>query len=225
MALTPILIGHRGAAGLAPENTAASIKAAQHHGVDGIEIDLRVTQDHIVVIHHDNTIHTQAATCRIADASYRELKKLEPSLLTLSEALALIQKNHIALLDIKPGIPLAPVYAALNVYAKQGGSMDDLWLGSFSQSILIQLRAHYPQATLAVIESWSGIRASFRAREVKTNVLIMKSTWLWSGFIRSVQRSGYKLYAYGLLNKARGDRWQKAGLAGIITDRPDHWNA
>lgn len=50
------IIGHRGAAGLALENTIASIKAARKAGVDAIEFDIRLTADHQFVLCHDQTL-------------------------------------------------------------------------------------------------------------------------------------------------------------------------
>lgn len=49
------IIGHRGAAGLALENTIASIKAAKQAGVDAIEFDIRLTADNQFVLCHDTT--------------------------------------------------------------------------------------------------------------------------------------------------------------------------
>jgi glycerophosphoryl diester phosphodiesterase len=48
-----IIIGHRGAAGLAPENTIASIEAAAAEGVDMVEFDIRVTKDNELILFHD----------------------------------------------------------------------------------------------------------------------------------------------------------------------------
>jgi glycerophosphoryl diester phosphodiesterase len=50
------IIGHRGAAGLAPENTIASIEAAAKAGVDMIEFDVRATRDGKLVIFHDDNL-------------------------------------------------------------------------------------------------------------------------------------------------------------------------
>lgn len=50
------IIGHRGAAGLALENTIQSIKAAVDAGVDAIEFDVRLTSDGQFVVIHDQTL-------------------------------------------------------------------------------------------------------------------------------------------------------------------------
>lgn len=50
------IIGHRGAAGLAAENTLRSIKAAQDAGVDAIELDVRATRDEQLIVCHDASL-------------------------------------------------------------------------------------------------------------------------------------------------------------------------
>lgn len=50
------IIGHRGAAGLAPENTLDGIGIAKKCGVDAIEIDIRATKDKKLVLQHDPTL-------------------------------------------------------------------------------------------------------------------------------------------------------------------------
>ena len=49
----PLVIGHRGAPLIAPENSLASFLTAQTVGADAVELDLRITADGVVVIFHD----------------------------------------------------------------------------------------------------------------------------------------------------------------------------
>lgn len=49
----PRIIAHRGASGLAPENTLAAFDAAISVGADGIEFDVLLTADNVPVVHHD----------------------------------------------------------------------------------------------------------------------------------------------------------------------------
>jgi glycerophosphoryl diester phosphodiesterase len=51
------IIGHRGARGLAPENTWSSICCALQYGVRMLEIDVHLSRDAVVVLHHDEKIN------------------------------------------------------------------------------------------------------------------------------------------------------------------------
>ena len=55
------VIGHRGAAGLAPENTLAAFTRALELGVDGIELDVLMTADRKLVVHHDYRLKPEIA--------------------------------------------------------------------------------------------------------------------------------------------------------------------
>lgn len=69
-----IVIGHRGAAGIEPENTIPSIEAAVACGVDMIEFDLRVTKDkQLVVIHDQNLYRIAGVNKNVADMTLDEI--------------------------------------------------------------------------------------------------------------------------------------------------------
>lgn len=51
----PILIGHRGAAGTAPENTVSAFKDGRASGADFFEIDVQLSADGVPFLFHDNT--------------------------------------------------------------------------------------------------------------------------------------------------------------------------
>jgi glycerophosphoryl diester phosphodiesterase len=64
----PLIIGHRGAAGLLPENTLAAFARACELGVDGIELDVLVSADGELVVHHDFRLRPEIA--RTADGNW-----------------------------------------------------------------------------------------------------------------------------------------------------------
>lgn len=57
----PSIIAHRGASGLAPENTLPAFRGAIEAGADGIELDVHLTRDGHVVVHHDYRISREWA--------------------------------------------------------------------------------------------------------------------------------------------------------------------
>jgi hypothetical protein len=75
----PLLIGHRGAAGLVPENTMASFRdAVDRWAVDMIELDVRASADgHCVVIHDATVDRTTDGTGSVADLTLAELRELD----------------------------------------------------------------------------------------------------------------------------------------------------
>jgi glycerophosphoryl diester phosphodiesterase len=76
------VIGHRGAAGLLPENTLAGFKKAMELGVDTIELDIRLTSDNEAVVYHDSRL--KPAITRDANGKWIKERLLIKEL-TLSE--------------------------------------------------------------------------------------------------------------------------------------------
>ena len=73
----PLNLGHRGASGLAPENTLAAFKLARELGADGIECDVQLSRDgEPVVIHDDLLDRTTDGHGRVGDATWDELRTL-----------------------------------------------------------------------------------------------------------------------------------------------------
>jgi glycerophosphoryl diester phosphodiesterase len=75
---TPLIIGHRGAAAVAPENTLVSFERALSDGADGIEFDVRLARDLVPVVIHDATLRrTALARGRVESFSSTELGELD----------------------------------------------------------------------------------------------------------------------------------------------------
>lgn len=93
------LQGHRGARGLAPENSLPSFEVALRHGVTTLELDAAVTRDGVIVIHHDRALNPSYTR----DASGRWLERPSPPIhqMTLAE----VKAYDIG--RLKPGTPYA----------------------------------------------------------------------------------------------------------------------
>src|SRR5260221_6850843 len=84
MAGRPLVLGHRGASAVAPENTVAAFTRARELGADGVELDVRRTADGVLIVHHDPAVRDVGL---IASLSFADLRAARPQLATLREAL------------------------------------------------------------------------------------------------------------------------------------------
>lgn len=81
----PAVVGHRGACGLAPENTLESFELAWDLGALTIELDVHLTRDHQLIVLHDDTLdRTTDARARrggrdhfVSDATLDEIRLLD----------------------------------------------------------------------------------------------------------------------------------------------------
>ena len=109
------IVGHRGAKGIAPENTVASFLKAIEIGADAIELDLHVSKDGALVIMHDPSIErTTDGVGEIGDFTLAELQQLNAAakfvgdvqyapqkILTLPQVFELVQGKTRLYLEIK----------------------------------------------------------------------------------------------------------------------------
>jgi glycerophosphoryl diester phosphodiesterase len=105
--VAPLIIGHRGACAVAPENMMAAFREAIAAGADGIEFDVRLTRDGVPVIIHDNSLHrTAGLRHRIAELTWSELEHVDPSVPSLEQLFELFKTNNLGLyLEMKCDSP------------------------------------------------------------------------------------------------------------------------
>lgn len=83
----PLQIAHRGGTGLWPENTLEAFTHAIEMGADGIELDVHLSRDGVLVVHHDESLKPAIAradgkwlirpTPRIKDLTFEELQRFD----------------------------------------------------------------------------------------------------------------------------------------------------
>jgi len=76
----PLIIGHRGAKGIAPENSLSGFKKAIELGIDGVELDVHLTKDgKLVVIHDVDLKRLTGLKIPIKQLTFEALKKYDIS--------------------------------------------------------------------------------------------------------------------------------------------------
>jgi len=219
-----IVIGHRGAAGLAAENTIAAIDAGLAAGVDAVEIDIRIAADGTPVLsHNDFILGTDGQKLLIRDYTYVDLRAHKPDLATLTQAVQTVKRSKPLHIEIKRGEPVDVLIAFLQGYLQRDYLPSDFAVVSFDQSALRAVHHALPQLPLVVNDSWSGVRARLRAEELGTKRINMNARWLWGGFIRAVHHGGYQLAPYTVDDPVRIRTWAPY-LYGVITNHPERFN-
>src|SRR5215213_8632374 len=115
---SPLIIGHRGASAVAPENTMAAFREALAVGADGIEFDVRLTRDGVPIIIHDSTLRrTGGLPHPIAELTWTEISRVDvgswfagsfanETVPSLAELFTLFQSNNSTLyLEMKSDSP------------------------------------------------------------------------------------------------------------------------
>lgn len=221
-----VVVGHRGAKGLALENTAMSIEAAIGYGVDQVEIDLRMSKDgRVVLLHDENAVARNGEIVHPNEQTYEQLLQYFPDLLTLDQLLPLVNHRCRIMLECKELGAVGPTVEILTGYFAKGWQPKDFMFASFKFDILKKFHALMPDIDVVVLDNWSSLRAVYRARKLGTTYLSMDQRYLWWGVIRNLSKR-YKLFCYPNhklihIRHAKPAKWAKYGLYGVITDYPN----
>ena len=74
----PIVLAHRGGCGIAPENSMAAFSNSAELGVQGFEIDIRLTKDEEILVFHDEYLdRTTDGAGRVAEMTLEELREYD----------------------------------------------------------------------------------------------------------------------------------------------------
>src|SRR4051794_29972802 len=100
-----LIIGHRGAAGLEPENTLRSFARAIEIGVDAIELDVYCVDDRLVVIHDDTLERTTNGRGEVMKSTFAALRQLDAGrgerIPTLEEVFAAVPERLTVNVELK----------------------------------------------------------------------------------------------------------------------------
>lgn len=172
------IIGHRGAAGLAPENTILAIKTAIEHSVDAIEFDIRITADKKLVLCHDDTfLRIAGNSAKVRELKLAQIKKIRTNssepIPTLEEAIKAAGKTPLVIEGKSDG--WAKPLATLLKKHKTA----DYKVISYSHRELFAFSELMPDVDTFVIENHHPIEAMLLAKKLGFTGVSL-AAWLYS---------------------------------------------
>jgi glycerophosphoryl diester phosphodiesterase len=214
------IVGHRGARGIAPENTIEALKKSLEIEVDEIAIDVRVTYDRIPVLHDNQFLRDPSGKLlAISSHNFAELHAHKPDLTTLEEAITFVNSRKPLYLEVKRGVKTGPVTRTLQNFLHNGWKPADFLLGSKSYRTLKPLTKKFPKITPVVIEPWLAPRAIWRAKRFSRARLSLNHKYL-PRTAKHLAKRGYTVYVYTINDLKCGLDCHKNNLYGLITDNP-----
>jgi glycerophosphoryl diester phosphodiesterase len=169
----PLFIAHRGASAEAPENTLLAFQRALAAGADGVELDVQVTRDGVPVVCHDATLGrvTRRSGCiaRLTRDELRGVRIRGEPLPTLAEVLALTGGRAVAQIEIKHGVPVAPVVRAV----QRARAAGDVIFASFDAAIVDEARRLAPGIPRMLISGYRRLGRAAPAARVEALVPIL----------------------------------------------------
>lgn len=225
------MIAHRGASGERPENTRSAYEQAIAEQADMIEIDLHLSRDGVIMIHHDASLERMGEAGEIRDHTAAELATLDVApdsslverMPTLVEVLDEFGERIAFNLEIKTGRHSA--YEGIEGIAvaavEERGLMPKMLFSSFHDPVLARLRAIRETARLAVLVSpRAPLRILKRAAAVRAEAIHPEVRLVKPALVRRAHAAGLAVYPYTEDDPIAMTRLLDAGVDGIITNHP-----
>lgn len=246
----PLIIGHRGASALAPENTIVAFERAMHDGADGIEFDVRLARDRVPVVIHDATLRrTGLRETDVASLTSEELGRIDagtwfnlryPSMAmreyeqatvpTLSQVFEMFEAGSAVLyVEMKfekgeGGRALAWEVADL----VRGRSLNEqVVVESFNHDAIVEIKRRDPSIRTAALfepklaRPFPSIRRMIeRAKNCRADEMALHRSLASRRVAEEAKRAGMRTVVWTVDNPSWMRRARRYGVLGVITNNP-----
>ena len=224
-----LIIGHRGAPSIKPENTIASFEAALSNNVDGLEFDVQITKDHQLVVFHDFEImNSKKQKFLISNLSLSKIQNINNNyeIPTFEQVIQICPKDKLINIEIKSNKLLNKqiVFKIIQILKKYS-LLNNIIISSFNPFVLYEIKKQ--SSTLKIGLLWSNsnkqpwfithysyaklIPHSFHANINHINQ--KKADW--------VKLNGMKLFVYTINSSQQLKKAHQIGVDGIFSDYPN----
>lgn len=220
-----LVIGHRGAAGLAHENTLEALRAGLEAGADMLEFDIRVTKDGVPILAHDfHNLRTHKDLSIISRRTFSELQQRlrEVPIVTLEEVLD--EFFGVILLNIEvKGRKSGRVAAELlkKQYVKKPTQWENVLFSSFYGHELRAIRKVSKRANLALLHFDNPFLFIAYQRSLKLTAVGFHRLYINTFALEVAKRVNLFTYAYTVDRPRAAVLLAQQGIDGVVTNHPD----
>jgi glycerophosphoryl diester phosphodiesterase len=243
----PQVFAHRGGCALGPENTIAAFDLGLAAGADGLELDVHLSSDGVVVVCHDDTLdRTTDGTGRLALRSAAELSRLDAGCRFVdAHGASPFRAQGIGipmLRDVLRRYRDVPVIVEMKLDSRQmgvavaeavrgAGAVDRVCAAGYGARSLAAVRselpelatsASHPEVRLGLYRSWAGIpvrRAPYDAYQVPELAGFLRV--VSPRFVKHAHLAGVKVQVWTVDDEPDMARLLDWGVDGLISNRPD----
>lgn len=229
----PIVIGHRGAAGEAPENTLASFALALKQGAEGIELDVHISKDGEIVVCHDPTLdRTTNGSGLICEKSWDEIKLLDAGswfseayigerVPLLSEVFDLVPRGILINVEVKHAYE-GQMEKELLAFLRERGRLEDVVISSFDHKVIRRIKQAEPGVRVGLLYAANLIDHAAYAQQIGVDVYSLHPHHhcIEEEDVAAASAAGLATYPYTVNEEADCKRMIASGVSGIITDFP-----
>jgi glycerophosphoryl diester phosphodiesterase len=215
-----MIMGHRGAAALEPENTLRSIAKAIHIGVDAVEIDVHLTADKKIVVIHDDTVdRTTNGSGAVSSLPFEEIRRLDAGkgerIPTLQEVIDLVRGKVRLVVELKQKGTEGPVAALI----RENGLLDDAYVISFWHRLVKTAKVLEHRLKTGVLFVGCPVDTSV-ATQAAADALVMRYAFVDGEFVDLAHRDGLKVFIWNIDELHLIAPYVDMGVDGIGSNDP-----
>lgn len=232
--MIPLIYGHRGARGEAPENTLPSFQKALDAGVTRVELDLHLSADHQLMVIHDPTLkRTTGRRGKVAQHRAAELIQLDarlalpswtdacpiPSLEQLFNTFPQLEHYQ---LEVKSGSERQSriVLEAVNELVERYQLQDKVVITSSSRTLLKYAKASGFNLPTGLVEEYGVLNPIKAAQRYGCRYLILNWKLCTPERVQQAQQAGLHVSAWTVNEEQRMQKLAAMGVDSLITDYP-----
>lgn len=224
-----LVIGHRGAAGLAPENSMKAFQAGFASGADMLELDVRLTRDGVPIVIHDarllRTHHHAESVHNLTLLEIQSLTVAQP-IPTLADVLDAYYGKILLNIELKSRGSAASVYRLIKKhYIKKKKDWENILISSFYARELNQLRKLSPDINLALLHSNNPFLFIAYQRRLHLTAVGFHRLYRHPLALEIARRAHLFIYVYTVNRPASFSLLEEQGVDGVVTNYPDKFVA
>ncbi len=215
-------IGHRGAAGHAPENTLAAIRSGIALGCDFVELDVQSTRDGRLVLMHDLLVdRTTNGSGLVSELTWEELQLLDAGtgerVPSLEAALAAASGHAGVILEAKT----RGIGPAMHRAVQASAFPSPVIYASFQHADVLEISRIDPLVRTKVLIEWVPVSGPAFAHEAQAALVGLSFASASAAFIAALHGAGLEVLLY-TVNEPKLIRTAiQLGADGIISDYPE----
>jgi glycerophosphoryl diester phosphodiesterase len=229
----PKVIGHRGAAGEAPENTLASFQLALTQGADGIELDIHLTKDGEIVVCHDPTIdRTTNGSGYIVGMEADDIKRFDAggwfsqqyageSIPTLTEVFDLVPDDIMINIEIKYAYQGQLETQLLNFLRKRN-RLEHVVISSFDHKCMQRIKKAEPAVKVGLLYVANLFDHAGYASQLGVDIYSIHPHYqlIENDDVLNAKAAGLRTFPFTINLEEDFRKMIEYGVTGIITDFP-----
>jgi glycerophosphoryl diester phosphodiesterase len=226
---------HRGASGYYPENTVLSFQKALEMGCTGIETDVQLTKDGVLVLMHDEMVNrTTNSTGFVKDYSYKELSVLDAGawmseeykglkVPTAEELILMVKdKNVIINFEIKSGVIIYDgIEEKLIDLIYKYGMENRVILSSFNHYSMVHCKEISQDIKTGLLYMEGLYKPGAYAKTARADAIHPNFYAMKGEIIREVKDEGIMVNTFTVNDINYMKYFINIGVDGIITNYPD----